>query len=118
VLAELVDTERNYTKVLRVIIEVFQASMASNKAISKHDLKKIFSNVDALLVAHEVRFGEMESSSRGLMFSLVPTCQSSGLFPGSPPSNIPYIYRIFCAIWRKRWPQRVVDSSLVASSVP
>lgn len=53
VLDELKDTEHNYVKLLHCIIDVFVRILGSNpKAISKVEVKTIFSNLEDLLAAH------------------------------------------------------------------
>lgn len=53
VLAELHDTEKNYVKVLRAIIDTFMKTLSSQqKIITRSDCKTIFSNITDLLVAH------------------------------------------------------------------
>eukprot|EP00047_Mylnosiga_fluctuans_P003769 m.230841 g.230841 ORF g.230841 m.230841 type:complete len:803 (+) comp12124_c0_seq1:82-2490(+) len=55
VLAELQDTERNYVRLLQMIIGVFVRTLASNsKAVSKLEVATIFSNIEDLLSAHSI----------------------------------------------------------------
>lgn len=73
VLDEVIQTERNYVKVLQTIIECFRATFAQNsKVITKGDIRTVFSNIDELLDAHHALLADMEkvmSSSTGRMMS-------------------------------------------------
>lgn len=61
VLAELQDTERNYVKLLKMIIDVFMRVLSSNpKAVSKGECKAIFSNVEELHAAHTLFIDKLD----------------------------------------------------------
>eukprot|EP00043_Microstomoeca_roanoka_P009973 m.95012 g.95012 ORF g.95012 m.95012 type:complete len:787 (+) comp14747_c2_seq1:104-2464(+) len=75
VLAELLETEKNYVKVLGTIANVFKPTMSSQpKIISRSDINTIFSNVHELLDAHIALLADLDkvmSKSTGRIISSI-----------------------------------------------
>eukprot|EP00051_Salpingoeca_urceolata_P001684 m.43077 g.43077 ORF g.43077 m.43077 type:complete len:802 (-) comp11610_c0_seq2:431-2836(-) len=74
VLAELLDTERNFVKVLHSIVDVYHKHLSESKAFSKLDVSTVFSNIAELLTSHKELITGLEkqmASTTGRMVSQV-----------------------------------------------
>lgn len=75
VLGELLDTERNYVKLLKMIIEVFMRTVTANpKTISRAECVLIFSNIEDLYSAHTAFLGKLEQQMQSHTGRLVSGC--------------------------------------------
>lgn len=75
VLNELLDTERNYVKLLKMIIDVFMKTvMANPKTISRAECQLIFSNIEDLFSAHTAFLAKLEQQMQSHTGRLVSGC--------------------------------------------